>query len=141
MNFNNYVDVDRRTLEYIAGNQKNYEKQFFCLENGKILQYYLNDNEEINKKEFAYIHFQQKKPTINFDINEATRNDRIILNSSGFFINNGEVSKQMILGYSEKIKNIENEKKQFKKDSICKFFKKTLKNKVIRVKQEIYKKI
>lgn len=123
MNFNNYVDVDRRTLEYIAGNQKNYEKQFFCLENGKILQYYLNENEEINKKEYAYIHFQQKKPTINFDINEATQDDRIILNSSGFFINNGEVNKQMILGFSEEIKNIENEKNNLRKTVFVNFLK------------------
>ena len=61
---------------------KNYKKQLFVWEKGKVYHIYLDDNDKVKKEEYAYIHFQ-KRPNykVNFNIDQA---DRFVISNEGF---------------------------------------------------------
>ncbi len=134
-----FIDIDKRYDVYMACNQENYKKQIFCYKDGKIIQYYIEENEEVKSKEFAYIHFQAKKPKVNTDLNDIDKST-IIINSIGFNKVNTDIQKKIIEDYSEDYSKIKEKNREFKLNQIKKFIKMPIKRKIIRVKQAIYKK-
>lgn len=59
----------RYSLENSSYYVKKREKSFFTYEDGKIIQYYL-ENKKVKKEEFLYIHMQSRKMNIKIDMNE-----------------------------------------------------------------------
>lgn len=72
------ADIKRNSFKFkIDGN--NYENQFFCYKNGKIIQHYIENN-RVKENEFMYIHFM-KRVIYPFDISC----NNYILTENGFF--------------------------------------------------------
>lgn len=140
ISINCFVDIDKRYNEYMAGNQKNYEKQIFSYKDGKIIQYYIDEEQKMKYKEFAYIHFQTKKPKVNIDFNDVD-NQVIVINSKGFNKINNIIKEDVIKDYSEDYSNIKKQNAQFKINQIRKFIKMPIRKKIIRIKQALYKKV
>lgn len=141
ININCFADIDKRFHEFRACNQLNFDKQIFCYCNGRILQYYI-DNDNICCKEYMYIHFQTKKPKFNVYINSSEEN-YIVINSCGFHKIDKIIDEKIIQEYCDFISNgIEKkEKVQFKIKQLKKFLLMPTKKKIIRLKQSIYKTI
>jgi len=56
-----FADISTRKKRFVCAlKDKNYKKQIFCWENGKVFRYYFQDA-IIKKEEFIYIHFQKRK--------------------------------------------------------------------------------
>ncbi len=132
---NCFIDIDREYKEFLACNQKNYNKQIFYYDNGSIYQAYLDENGVIKNNEFAYIHFQTKKPK--FEKIENF-NNKIVVNSVGFY-EVEQIDENVINTYSEANDNLFFEKREFKKNQIKKFIKMPIGKKIIRIKQGIYR--
>lgn len=142
ININCFLDIDRKYSEYRACNQKNYDKQIFCYHNGKVIQYYIDKMNNVKHKEFAYIHFQTKKPKVNIDLKQA-EDEYIIIDSKGINKVNNVINKKIIEEFSEDSskQKLRIENKKFRNNQIKKFIKMPMKKKTIRIKQAIYKKI
>lgn len=54
------ADINFSNYRFIVNGKKNYKKQYFKWENGKVIRVFKEDNKE-NFDEFAYIHFQKRK--------------------------------------------------------------------------------
>lgn len=141
ININCFLDIDRRFKEYLACNQENFNKQIFVYTNGKLIQFYIDkEKNNIQNKEFAYIHFQQKNPIVNSDLDNIKEKDNIIINSKGINVIDNKIEKNIINKYSEDLTKIKYEKIEFRKEQIKKFFKMPVERKLIRIKQAFYKK-
>lgn len=72
---------------------RNYPVQTFSWENGKTYHVY-EENGEIHKKEYLYVHFQ-KRPNyaLTFD---ASKTNAFYITNSGFYIKESEPSKEQI---------------------------------------------
>jgi len=93
------ADIRANSTRFTCSNIKNFEKQIFVWENGKLRQYYL-DNNMVHSKELAYIHFQKRKIIIHSsNINEAFS---IIINSAGVFAFEGKITPEVIKDYDVK---------------------------------------
>ena len=78
--FSDYYNLDAKP--------KNYKYQTFYWENGKTWHLYVDDHNQLNRKEYIYIHFQ-KRP--NYQIDEGlSLSGRIYLTNHGFIANADE---------------------------------------------------
>ena len=136
IDLNCFLDVDRRYKEFLAGNQKNFDLQIFAYKKNKILQIFIKDG-QIQEKEYAYLHFQTKKPRVTFEIQKNLEDFEFFVNSNGFQkLENVELEK-----ISENLEQLNQERNIFKRKQIEKFVKMSLNKKIIRIKQGIYKNI
>lgn len=65
----------------------NYKKQAFIWKDGKVFQYY-NEDEELKYKEVAYIHFQKRNMTV---IDDIDINDNMFFITPNGFLNGNEL--------------------------------------------------
>ena len=92
---------------------------------------------KIQEKEYAYLHFQTKKPRVTFEIQKNLEDFEFFVNSNGFQkLENVELEK-----ISENLEQLNQERNIFKRKQIEKFVKMSLNKKIIRIKQGIYKNI
>ncbi len=61
---NDFADIDKEFKRYICKNQENYKYQMYKYYEGKIFKVFYDN--KIKEKEMMYLHFQKKKPEINF---------------------------------------------------------------------------
>ncbi|MBR3490119.1 MAG: hypothetical protein IKH36_01390 [Bacilli bacterium] len=59
---NDFADIDVKHKRYLANNLKNYNKQYFEFNNGKLYQVFFE--RRWKKKPLLYLHFQKKHPVI-----------------------------------------------------------------------------
>lgn len=75
------ADIDPQFKNFYLYYQAfNYEKQYFSLEDGKVLQHYMVKN-KIYEREFAYIHIQKRKMTLNLGVDNS---NSFLINDNGF---------------------------------------------------------
>jgi hypothetical protein len=65
----NFIDINCNSIRFTSTNTKNYLKQFFVYDNGKIYHYYKTNIFDFSnsylKSEYSYIHFQKRKILFN----------------------------------------------------------------------------
>lgn len=132
-----YADFYLPYQTLLINNGKNYDKQIFYWEDGKAIMAY-EDNNTIQKRELVYIHWQKRKPVIEFDIDKV--NNFFITSERLIEKNEGLPNIEDIQKYNPSLtleKKKEDDKRYFKK-KIKEFFNNPLSQKLIWIKQKIY---
>ena len=89
----NYQDI--RLVEFDENSPKNFEKQLFYWQNGKLLRSYIENN-CVLEDEFMYIHLQKrkmKKPDFDLPIGKE---EKIIITNGKFVLKDGRITKESI---------------------------------------------
>lgn len=93
------ISPDRTAFNTITLNVKmDYLNQVFVWDNGKVFGIFLNQNNQMCKQEFEYIHFQKRKFTRFLDRKEVV-DHRFLINHQGF-ITNIDLKEKDIFNYS-----------------------------------------
>lgn len=133
----NFADFYIPYSSYILNQRQNYEEQVFYWENGKVYQAYV-ENGIIKIDELAFLHWQKRKPTIS---KEA-------LDNNAYFLTPAELVKKDygIPSWEEinrmnpplSLKEKEEQDKLYLNKKICDFWKTSLSQKKIWIKQKWY---
>ncbi len=131
-----YVDVSVRHKKSFLLNdmEKNHKKQAFAYENGKIIRYY-EENSQINKDEWLYIHFQKKKMPLNKT--DISKSDLWITPSGIYPKSEEKVTVEIMEKRNPTLTEAEfsQEDKIYKKAKMREFFNKSFREKCIHLKQ------
>ena len=135
-----YIDVSVRYKSSFLLNvaEKNYPKQAFFWEKGKVYRAFVNSAEEIETDEWLYLHFQKKNPTV--QIEDVNAIESFWMGPNGFMEKEeGVVTVEDIEKYNPSIskKQAKKEKKAYFKKKLKEFFVKSWRDKCIHIKQRI----
>ena len=135
-----YIDVSVRYKSSFLLNvaEKNYPKQAFFWEKGKVYRAFVNSAEEVETDEWLYLHFQKKNPTVK--IEDVNAIESFWIGPNGFMEKKeGVVTVEDIEKYNPSIstQQAKKEKKAYFKKKLKEFFVKPWKDKCIHIKQRI----
>lgn len=76
---------------------KNYRRQLFCWEDGRIFQVFDNHG-VVQRTEWLYLHFQKRK--MEKPKSDVLSSDRFLISNHGFLPYQGEITKEMMMQYN-----------------------------------------
>ena len=136
-----YIDVSVRYESSFLLNDfpKNYQKQAFYWEDGKMYRVYVNEEGQIATDEWLYLHFQKKNPAVH--VKDVEKAESFWIGPNGFVerAKGSDISEADIVKMNPLLdkKQAKQEKRAYFKKKIKQFMKKSWKDKCIHIKQRV----